>query len=592
MLHSELLITIIRPPHHPKTSHIRFAYPGYHADNDMAPNSVHPSKRDGSLRLAAAIHESSTASSTPSLRTLAARYGVSKSTLHRRLNAKNSTLRPRGRQKVFTEAEERIILDAVLYFSDNLTPLSRDCFKDVVALYISKLPSARVKELPFRNGYVGDWWMRKFISRHPKLMLRRRANLEQSRALAMSPENLAKHYARLAVVYKEYNISNAAQIFNLDESGCSVRTAHRSRAKALFNSAARTNSRELKWSGNAEHVTVMPVVSADGTVYSPVVILPGKMQKSRTRADGRRETPADFLPSNALVAYREPAGVDSTIFFNWVQRFIIETKSLRERFRYILLTFDGYGAHVSFRALQLLKDHRIIVVGLPAHTSHRTQVLDYTVFSAFKTSFRNLLNHRAATVSYTQRNDVYTVCELLHTAYKKSLTYDNITKGFKCCGIWCPRRKSVVPEVINERDITNWTGYRSQGDGHIGFMDLVQEYQRSAFVFASDGDILLNGTLNTTAGELLTRDEVLRALRVREEKRVADEKSREERVRTVLEKRSAREEARAQRERDKHNEAQRVAEHAIWLSSRADRSRLLTVSRRERRATARLRANA
>ena len=152
---------------------------------------------------------------------------------------------------------------------------------------------------------------------------------------------------------------------------------------------------EMKWSGNASHVTIMPVVSADGRSWTPVAILQGKRAKYRVRADGTRETPTCYLPENALVAYREPAEMDSHIFLRFCENFVSETKVLRQRHKNLILTMDGYGAHTSYKALSLLRENKIHVVALPAHTSHRTQTLDYSVFSPFKTYLRNAMNDRS-----------------------------------------------------------------------------------------------------------------------------------------------------------------------------------------------------
>lgn len=95
----------------------------------------------------------------------------------------------------------------------------------------------------------------------------------------MSLQNIARNFARLSIVYAEYKIENVAHIFNLHESGCSVWTAYRSRTKEIFTKSTRANAVDMKWSANVEHVTLMPVCSADGKVYSPVVILPEKDQK-------------------------------------------------------------------------------------------------------------------------------------------------------------------------------------------------------------------------------------------------------------------------------------------------------------------------
>ena len=149
--------------------------------------------------------------------------------------------------------------------------------------------------------------------------MKRRCNLEKDRALAMSPHNLAEHFARLQQLYKEFGIKSVAQIFNIDESGFSTRTAFRARAKAAMELQGRSNSTELKWAGNAAYVTIMPVVSADGTVWTPVAILPGKRAKYRIREDGSRETPACYLPENVKVAYRDPAGMDAAIVLSSVR---------------------------------------------------------------------------------------------------------------------------------------------------------------------------------------------------------------------------------------------------------------------------------
>lgn len=207
--------------------------------------------------------------------------------------------------------------------------------------------------------------------------------------------------------------------------------------------------------------------------------------------------------------------MDFVLFFHWVKQFILETEALRRRFGHIVLTFEGYGAHVLYESLKLMNDHNIIAIGLPAHTSHRLQVLDYTVFTPFKTYFREFLNPRAVVVSKNCRNDIYTVSQLLNIPYWKAMSYDKIVQGFKSCGVWCPKRKGILPEVNRDGDMTNFNRYEEQSSALIAYMNLVQKYQRSSYTFASDGDVLRNRVLNTTSGELLTRAEVLSSLCIR-----------------------------------------------------------------------------
>jgi DDE superfamily endonuclease len=47
---------------------------------------------------------------------------------------------------------------------------------------------------------------------------------------------------------------------------------------------------------------------------------------------------------------------------------------------YRLLLLDGYGSHVTFRFKALANDYKIILLYLPAHTTHRLQPLDVGIF--------------------------------------------------------------------------------------------------------------------------------------------------------------------------------------------------------------------
>ena len=132
------------------------------------------------------------------------------------------------------------------------------------------------------------------------------------------PENIANHYARLQQAYDEYGVKSEEQIFNLHETGFSTRTANRARSKGVMEAMGRSNSTELKWSSNADHVTLMPIVSADGRAWDPVSIALGKRAKYRIRPDGIRETPACYLLENARIIYRDPADMDSDGFSNCV----------------------------------------------------------------------------------------------------------------------------------------------------------------------------------------------------------------------------------------------------------------------------------
>lgn len=152
--------------------------------------------------------------------------------------------------------------------------------------------------------------------------------------------------------------------------------------------------------------------------------------------------------------------MDGTIFLEWAKIFVNETIELRSKYAHLVLFFDRYCIHVLCKTLMLLHENGIVVNDLPGHTSYCTQVLDHSVFSPFKNHFQNLFNKRAAHVQSGARIDVYRIWEMLTMCFRRSLTYDNIMRGSKACGVWCYYRRGVVTDVINARDFTNLDGNR------------------------------------------------------------------------------------------------------------------------------------
>ena len=86
----------------------------------------------------------------------------------------------------------------------------------MIQIYVARLPFSRRAKIPFKDNRPGPDFIKSFLRRHPSIRMRRRAALEIRRKLAMSPQNMAMHYARLAQAYKKYGITSAAQVFNID----------------------------------------------------------------------------------------------------------------------------------------------------------------------------------------------------------------------------------------------------------------------------------------------------------------------------------------------------------------------------------------
>jgi DDE superfamily endonuclease len=148
------------------------------------------------------------------------------------------------------------------------------------------------------------------------------------------------------------------------------------------------------------------------------------------------------LPPGSLVFYQDPPGVDAEKFYTWAIHFVEETAFKRNHGinqpKFVVLVLDGYAGHIQYKTLSLLRENNIAVLALPAHTSHKTQVFDYTVFAPFKIEFRSLLDGRCMNSASNSElnNNLCTFCEFLSKAYFKSLSRSNIVSGFKHTGVW------------------------------------------------------------------------------------------------------------------------------------------------------------
>ena len=150
----------------------------------------------------------------------------------------------------------------------------------------------------------------------------------------------------------------------------------------------------------------MPVVSAAGEAGSPLYVFKGKRLPFREVLSHdvvQVQTYAQLLPRHACIAMREEGGgVDAQNFLHWAYSFIESVRDLTANERHVLLTYDAYGAHMSLSVLELLRQHRIVVYALPAHTSSNTQPLDVVLFSSYKRELASAIAKTVKTGEHTQ----------------------------------------------------------------------------------------------------------------------------------------------------------------------------------------------
>lgn len=105
---------------------------------------------------------------------------------------------------------------------------------------------------------------------------------------------------------------------------------------------------------------------------------------------------------------------------------------LRSNDNYLLLLIYSYASHTRYNTLKFLQENRIIVIGMPAHTSHILQPLDFSVFSIFKSFISKEFSLLIRIKKFIDAFDVANVhlCIRLHTPPPK------IRGSFHKFGAW------------------------------------------------------------------------------------------------------------------------------------------------------------
>lgn len=97
---------------------------------------------------------------------------------------------------------------------------------------------------------------------------------------------------------------------------------------------------------------------------------------------------------------------------------------------------DGHTTHTkNLEAIMLAREHGIIMLSLPAHTTHRLQPCDVSFFKPLS-SYYNQAADKWLRTNPSQNITQFQVSKILGEAYAKAASVGNAINGFAKCGIW------------------------------------------------------------------------------------------------------------------------------------------------------------
>ena len=140
----------------------------------------------------------------------------------------------------------------------------------------------------------------------------------------------------------------------------------------IVRAASRQVDKQRRVTWIRESVSIIEAVSADGYFLPPLVIYRGRnIWEDTIEADG----PAHRASIATLNGY-----TSNEVLFQWLTTVFEPHTKRRQRGNYRLLLLDSYKSHLLARFIRFCCLNQILLLVLPAHTSHLLQPLDVAIF--------------------------------------------------------------------------------------------------------------------------------------------------------------------------------------------------------------------
>lgn len=355
-------------------------------------------------------------------RAAADKYGIPKSTLERKFNKKN--MKSPGGQTSLFEAEENIIVQAIITASEWGFPLEKEDIKDLVHGYVMR-QGKNIKK--FHDSRPGDSWYYGFIARHNNLSIRLSENIKRSRA-AVSIEMLNEYFDNLSTSLKDVPSEN---ILNYDESGF---TDDPGRNKVVVRKKSRHAERVMDFSKS--NTSVMFCVSGSGETLPPYIVY---------KADHIWSTWTEKGPPKARYNRSKSGWFDMALFEDWF--FTTALPYLKKLNGPKVLLGDNLASHISIKVLEECQNNEIRFILLPPNSTHLTQPLDVSCFRPIKGAWRKILKLWKKRNRGPLRKDIFP--SLLRQTLEKvgANQLENIKAGFKATGLIPLDRDAVLSKI-------------------------------------------------------------------------------------------------------------------------------------------------
>ena len=189
------------------------------------------------------------------------KYGIPYTTIIGRLKGRKERRAAHTPQQVLSLVQEEVLCSWIEFYSAQGRPVG------ITQIRIIAQDIVGAKKPPYRN------WARRFLGRHPELVVGKPSGLDPKRAQSFNEEEVRRHFKELEEKLSMLGIP-VENIYNMDEEGCQRGGGRRAQLQKYFMSATRCAQYQVR-SDNLELITIIECVCADGSNLQPGFIFPG-----------------------------------------------------------------------------------------------------------------------------------------------------------------------------------------------------------------------------------------------------------------------------------------------------------------------------
>ena len=176
--------------------------------------------------------------------------------------------------------------------------------------------------------------------------------------------------------------------------------------------------------GNREWVSLLECISMTGKVLRSWVIFKAVLHQKAWN---------DAFPE-AYITTSEKGWTENEIYLWQIEQCFEKETAVGQKGEYRILCVDRHASHISTAAVEYYIAHKIIILCLPAHTTHLLQPLDVGVFAPLSIAYKSHVQ-RATRLGACYSIDKTDFLELYRLAKQDAITSTNIQKAWAVTGL-------------------------------------------------------------------------------------------------------------------------------------------------------------